>query len=323
MILQTQITLPILTSDPALISSAYTSSHSSVMPPSPTDGSKPGAHGGECQLLGEASIFIQGALGGLALLSLVYKRWRERPQRPLKIWFFDVSKQVTTVGIPILLVLLRLLTYGFSLTPLGDPPESIQSGHYGRPAQASWWLKQSFIYFIGLLGMKACVFVIFQLCPWLIRVGDWALKWTEGNETVQVFFVMLFFPVVMNALQYYIIDGFIKNQKPADPEADYNNADDDNARTQRPRAHMADQYVRDGEDGLGPQDEATAASDVEDKPLLVGGLVKLKINPKRLNEYDPSTDGETSPAPSDIRRRNSPGGNHVANEREDTAGHSF
>ena len=56
--------------------------------------SNPGAENGECQLLGPFSIFIQAALGGLALLSLVFKRWRERPQRPLKIWGFDVSKQV-------------------------------------------------------------------------------------------------------------------------------------------------------------------------------------------------------------------------------------
>jgi hypothetical protein len=49
---------------------------------------------GECQLLGPFAVFIQGALGALALLSLVYKRWRERPQRPIKIWAFDVSKQV-------------------------------------------------------------------------------------------------------------------------------------------------------------------------------------------------------------------------------------
>ncbi|KAI4256325.1 MAG: hypothetical protein L6R42_006289 [Xanthoria sp. 1 TBL-2021] len=373
MILQSQMTFPALTSASAFTTSAVPSAQMSVypsnIPSSPTHGSGPGTQGGECQLLGEASIFIQGALGGLALLSLVYKRWRERPQRPLKIWFFDVSKQVvgsvllhianlgmsllssgqltitpktdtgeyranpcsfyllnlaidTTIGIPILLTLLRLLTYGFSLTPLGDPPESIQSGHYGRPAKASWWLKQSFIYFIGLLGMKACVFAIFQLCPWLIRVGDWALKWTEGNATVQVFFVMLFFPVVMNALQYYIIDGFIKNQKPADPEADYDNAGaDDDRRAQRPRAHAEDEHNRDGEDGLGSRDEAATASDVENKPLLAGGVVKLKIDPKRLNEYDPSTDGETSPAQSEIRRRNSPGGIHMANEREDTAGH--
>ena len=39
-------------------------------------------------------MFVQIALGSLALLSLVYKRWRERPQRPVKIWAFDVSKQV-------------------------------------------------------------------------------------------------------------------------------------------------------------------------------------------------------------------------------------
>ena len=61
---------------------------------------------GECQLLGPFAIFIQAALGGLALLSLVFKRWRERPQRPVKIWAFDVSKQV--VG-SILLHLANLL----------------------------------------------------------------------------------------------------------------------------------------------------------------------------------------------------------------------
>ena len=68
--------------------------------------SEPGADQGECQLLGPFAIVIQAALGGLALLVLVYKRWRERPQRPIKIWSFDVSKQV--VG-SILLHLVNLL----------------------------------------------------------------------------------------------------------------------------------------------------------------------------------------------------------------------
>lgn len=57
----------------------------------PKDGDE---NNGDCELLGPFALFIQGALGGLALLSLVYKRWRERPQRPLKIWAFDASKQV-------------------------------------------------------------------------------------------------------------------------------------------------------------------------------------------------------------------------------------
>ena len=66
--------------------------------------------------------------------------------------------------------------------------------------------------------MKFCVLIIFLLLPWISRVGDWALRWTEGNEDLQVFFVMLFFPVIMNATQYYIIDSFIKNQKSSDNE---------------------------------------------------------------------------------------------------------
>jgi hypothetical protein len=49
---------------------------------------------GECHLLGPYALLVQGALGLLAVSSLVYKRWRETPRRPLKIWFFDVSKQV-------------------------------------------------------------------------------------------------------------------------------------------------------------------------------------------------------------------------------------
>lgn len=49
---------------------------------------------GECNLLGNFALLVQGALGLLAVSSLVVKRWREHPRRPIKIWFFDVSKQV-------------------------------------------------------------------------------------------------------------------------------------------------------------------------------------------------------------------------------------
>lgn len=58
----------------------------------------PNGDDGECKLLGPFSLLVQVALGALALLSLVYKRWRERPQRPLKVWAFDASKQVFGSG---------------------------------------------------------------------------------------------------------------------------------------------------------------------------------------------------------------------------------
>ncbi|KAF9884718.1 hypothetical protein FE257_001347 [Aspergillus nanangensis] len=246
---------PLVTSAPSATLTAPTSSPSAQTIHYPLAGPEPSGDGddtGECRLLGPFSLLVQAALGALALLSLVYKRWRERPQRPLKVWAFDVSKQVfgsamlhlanllmsmfsagqleitskykpnpcsfyllnlgidTTLGIPILIFILHILNRLAAYTPLANPPESIKSGNYGRPPRALWWLKQAIIYFIGLLGMKICVFFLIQLLPFIVKVGDWALRWTEGNTAVQIIFVMLLFPVIMNAIQYYIIDTFIK-----------------------------------------------------------------------------------------------------------------
>lgn len=68
---------------------------------------------GECSLLGSFALFVQAALGALALLALVYKRWRERPQRPVKIWAFDASKQVFgSVLVHIANIFMSMLTSG-------------------------------------------------------------------------------------------------------------------------------------------------------------------------------------------------------------------
>ncbi|KAF2218457.1 hypothetical protein BDZ85DRAFT_299536 [Elsinoe ampelina] len=228
----------------------------------------PQAQSGECHLLGPFAIIVQGALGILALGSLVFKRWREKPRRPMKIWLFDASKQVvgtallhvanlamsmlsstdvdpqrkvkamaeqsaddgdripnpcsfyllnlaidTTIGIPILVVLLKILHSLFLRTPLANPPESLKSGHYGSPPHVKWWIKQCFIYFLGLFGMKLFVLFMFSALPWLPWIGDWALRWTEGNESLQIAFVMFLFPLAMNAIQYYIIDAFIMDKE--------------------------------------------------------------------------------------------------------------
>ena len=77
------------------------------------DQSRPGAENGECKLLGPFALIVQAALGALALLSLVYKRWRERPQRPVKIWAFDASKQVVgSALLHILNLLMSMLSSG-------------------------------------------------------------------------------------------------------------------------------------------------------------------------------------------------------------------
>jgi hypothetical protein len=145
---------------------------------------------------------------------------------------------------------------------------------------------------MGLMGMKLCVLVIFLVAPWISRVGDWALKWTEGDEVLQVVFVMLVFPVIMNATQYYIIDSFIKNQK-AEEEIDDDTVDGD---------AYTDPEVADDEGGNESEDaELLAKSDVKVETIRhkmagkgsgSGVHTPLKTGQR---DYDPLFDGESSP----------------------------
>ncbi|EED23572.1 conserved hypothetical protein [Talaromyces stipitatus ATCC 10500] len=298
---------------------AFVSANTMSSPNSPQNG--------ECQLLGPFSLLIQAALGGLALLSLVYKRYRERPQRPLKIWAFDVSKQVfgsvmlhlanlvlsmfsaghfeirqqyqpnpcsfyllnlgidTTLGIPILYLALRIINRLAHYTPLARPPESIESGNYGQPPRIMWWLKQSILYFIGLLWMKLCVFVLIQVFPVIVKIGDWALRWTEGNTALQIIFVMLLFPLIMNAIQYYIVDTFIKRKVVAD--IDMEPFEDEHR----------NELSNDNRDSHGALLEAGSQSD--DESDLEDGIAVRDIKPLSragsdvrvaTTEYDPAVD---------------------------------
>lgn len=208
--------------------------------------------------------------------------------RPQRILLTPLPTQ-TTIGIPILVVLLRLLHYGFARTPLADPPESIKSGNYGHPPRVTWWLKQSIIYFLGLFGMKLCVFAIFQMLPWIAWIGDWALKWTEGNEALQITFVMLVFPLIMNGLQYYIIDGFIKD--PAHGHQEYEAApseDEDEDGERRALRRSSDTSLT-----VSPR----ASADVEARQKSGGVTTEEALkeaNPTPVPDYNTETDGTSS-----------------------------
>lgn len=112
---------------------------------------------------------------------------------------------------------------------------------------------------------------------------------------VQVFFVMLFFPVVMNALQYYIIDSFIKDQKPSGHDSiSSEDGDGDNIDEHDPtRRRHSRGGGQDGAHDTGAEEESTKdgtsikVSEGKDEP-------KLKVEPKKLDEYDPAVDGEGS-----------------------------
>jgi hypothetical protein len=68
------------------------------------------------------------------------------------------------------------------------------------------------IYCIGLVLMKFCVLFFLIALPWLPWVGDWALRWTRGNELLEITFALFIFPLAMNAVQYWIIDNLIMDK---------------------------------------------------------------------------------------------------------------
>ena len=152
--------------------------------------------------------------------------------------------------------------------------------------------------------MKLCVFVIFKLCPWLISVGNWALRWTEGNEQLQVFFVMLFFPLVMNAIQYYIIDGFIKGRSPSDhePVLTEDDADEGDEATQR--------LTNAWDASVASEDEAEVVKkrNKDSRGSSRNGRQDIPLKSTEVGEYDPESDGNGNV------RGSSSGSNDEAND---------
>lgn len=194
----------------------------------------------------------------------------------------------TTIGIPVLIVLLKVLHALFARTALANPPESIKSGHYGTPAHPTWWLKQSLIYFIGLFGMKVFVLFLFQALPWLGWVGDWALRWTEGNEALQIAFVMFIFPVCMNAIQYYVVDGVIKSKEEGqgfERVAQEDSEEGDGA--SRRRGSSEDSF---DDDSAGEVEDEGKNATISTREGL------MEANPTAVPAYDEERDGEGSEA---------------------------
>lgn len=210
-----------------------------------------------CELLGFESLCLQAFLGTIAILSLVLKRKYEIPKRPWRIWFFDVSKQVvgaliihflnvlgsillssepgegldenpctwyflnilfdTTIGVPILWCMLLYVYKLATKLNIGG----IVSGEYGDPPKLSSYFKQLSLYLLALILSKFVLSLVLYFVPFL---DDWAaylISWSTFDERVEIVFVMLVFPTIMNSVQYYVVDSIIQSPQfgtQSDPE---------------------------------------------------------------------------------------------------------
>ncbi|KAI9022290.1 vacuolar membrane protein-domain-containing protein [Phycomyces nitens] len=203
-----------------------------------------------CKLLDSFAIFIQICLGAVAFSTLIIKRQREQPQRPLLIWGLDISKQLmggavvhalnviasyftggnnegqhsnpcvwyflnilvdTTLGIGVVWAFIKIV----HIFAVRYRLSGLQSGVYGGPPfrkQARRWAKQLVVYVCALLTMKILVVLLFHLFPSIAVFGKWMLGWTMGNHKLQVVFVMLIFPLTMNTMQFWVLDTIVKHK---------------------------------------------------------------------------------------------------------------
>jgi hypothetical protein len=124
-------------------------------------------------------------------------------------------------------IILHLLTYLFSEK---FNLKGFESGVYGNPPSITYWYRQAAIYVLALTSMKFIVILLLILFPGIFRIGEWLLSWTwtGDGDAVQVilcvtllhkrlFFLLIvknstmgLFPIMMNILQFWLIDSIVK-----------------------------------------------------------------------------------------------------------------
>ncbi|KAG2237341.1 hypothetical protein INT48_009074 [Thamnidium elegans] len=201
-----------------------------------------------CELMDGFAIFIQLSLCFTALLTLIYKRSTETPQRPLQIWALDVSKQFigagmihcinicisyaaskpgqgpptnlctwyflnvaidTTLGVLLLWCWFNLISTTLDVFNLND---GYRTGEYGPPPFNRMlvpWIRQMSVFLLAELFAKFCLYIFLVNSPWLFWLGEICINWTR-DEKSQVVFVMLIFPLIMNAIQFWLTDTILK-----------------------------------------------------------------------------------------------------------------
>ncbi|GJJ07190.1 hypothetical protein Clacol_001390 [Clathrus columnatus] len=140
---------------------------------------------GQCLLLGPTALIVQGLMGVLVIASLVIKRYREKPMRPWRIWAFDVSKQV--IG--------QAFVHGLNLL-ISDIVANISQGN---PCDS---------YFLNVL--LDTTLGLFAAWPGIFDMAEFLLSWTDGKDRLRIVFVMGIFPIIMNVLQFWLIDSIVK-----------------------------------------------------------------------------------------------------------------
>eukprot|EP00921_Rhytidocystis_pertsovi_P020127 GHVQ01031927.1.p1 GENE.GHVQ01031927.1~~GHVQ01031927.1.p1 ORF type:complete len:250 (+),score=28.53 GHVQ01031927.1:173-922(+) len=198
----------------------------------------------QCELLSEFGLWTQGALALLCFSTLILKRYRELPRRPWTVFILDSSKQLTgaftihllnlffarvlsdahtgdpcnwywinimvdcSLGVLFLYLYLRQVKRLFKLE--GDT----EFGFYGDPPLFSCWLKQILLWqgIVCAMKLTMVIFMFIAQAP-LQLLAHFALVMFNDYPELKLMMVMIGTPFVMNTIQLWVTDNFIKKQK--------------------------------------------------------------------------------------------------------------
>ncbi|GAB5370244.1 hypothetical protein AAMO2058_001475700 [Amorphochlora amoebiformis] len=207
-------------------------------------------------------LWIQAILGLLAFLSLIMKRHFERPQRPLKIWGFDASKQAIA-GVTVHFLNIAIaeflshhasdyelksdecdfyfvnfvidvvvgVTLTYILLSIIDSVavkygiDSLKSGYYGEHPKWSNWAIQlgEFMFLTVLIKLALFIFEVYMR-EYLDYVGYELFKQANPYPKLKLVFVMVAAPFLLNSVQFWLTDYILM----ADPKI--NKPDEEEAR---------------------------------------------------------------------------------------------
>lgn len=195
------------------------------------------------------TVIVQLALATAAVVSLYFKRLRETPRRTFRTWFLDVSKQGfgacyahvlnmmianvisrnvrgnnvlndqcawyglsylidTTLG---LLLALMGLHYLSKVANERDWTHLKNSGVYVEPNVYLPWTLQVMAWMLILTGTKGVIYLLMWLCSGpLAWIGSVLFAPFHGYKHIELLFVMIFFPGVLNVIYFWIADSYLK-----------------------------------------------------------------------------------------------------------------
>lgn len=195
------------------------------------------------------TVLVQGGLAVLALLSLWYKRHTERPQRTMRVWSMDVSKQAvgacyahvlnmciaaiiatatlqeneeailadqcawyglsyvidTTLGLVLVIMGVRVLEW--FAQKFSCLSHLHQSGVYDNVCV---WFSQCTAWLLVLTITKVIIYaVMYTFATPLAYVGKLLFSPFTGHKHLELLFVMIFFPGVLNIIYFWVADSYL------------------------------------------------------------------------------------------------------------------